>query len=71
MSLPAQEGVLRHAPVVVQGNDAATTASAIQAIVSGAMPAPPPIAAQAACLLRVLAAIGAPRIDAAERVAAQ
>ncbi len=60
LSLPAQEGVLRQAPMLLRSNDAATTACAIQAIVSGAMPAPAPIAAQVACLLRVLDALGTP-----------
>jgi anthranilate phosphoribosyltransferase len=55
LSLPAQEGVLRQ----------------IQAIVSGAMPAPAPIAAQVACLLRVLDALGAPVEAPPARVAAQ
>ena len=58
LSLPGQEGILRQAPVLVRSNDAATTASAIQAIVSGAMPAPAPIAAQVACVLRVLDVLG-------------
>ena len=71
LSRPAQEGILRHAPVLVRSNDAATTASAIQAIVSGAMPAPAPIAAQVACLLGALSALGAPMADGPARVAAQ
>lgn len=71
LSLPAQEGILRHAPVLVHGNDAATTASAIQAIVSGAMPAPAPIAAQVACLLGALSALATPLADAPAHVAAQ
>ena len=71
LSLPAQEGVLRQAPVLVRSNDASTTASAIQAIVSGAMPAPAPIAAQVACLLRVLDVLGTPMEGAPARVAAQ
>ena len=71
LSLPAQEGVLRQAPVLLHSHDAATTACAIQAIVSGAMPAPAPIAAQVACLLRVLDALGAPVEAPPARVAAQ
>ena len=43
LSLPAQEGVLTEPPVLPRSNDAATTARCIQAIVSGAMPAPAPI----------------------------
>jgi anthranilate phosphoribosyltransferase len=58
LSVPAHEGVLTQAPLLPGSNDAATTASAIQAIVSGAMPAPAPIAAQVACLMRVLAVLG-------------
>lgn len=56
LSVPAQEGVLISAPVLPSGNDAATTASTIQAIVSGAIPAPAPLAIQTATLLRALAA---------------
>ena len=54
-----------------RSNDAATTACAIQAIVSGALPAPAPSAAQVACLLRVLDALGAPVEAVPARVAAQ
>jgi len=71
LSLPGQEGILRQAPVLVRSNDAATTASAIQAIVSGAMPAPAPIAAQVACVLRVLDALAAPNEESPARIAAQ
>jgi len=71
LALPAQEGILRQAPVLLHSNDAATTASAIQAIVSGAMPAPAPIAAQVACLLRVLDVLKAPIEESPARVAAQ
>lgn len=56
LSVPAQEGVLTGASVLPPRNDAATTASSIQAIVSGAIPAPLPLAQQTACLLRALAA---------------
>ena len=71
LSLPAQEGVLRQAPVLLRSHDASTTARAIQAIVSGAMPAPAPIAAQVACLLRVLAEMSTPTEASPARVAAQ
>jgi len=71
LSLPAQEGVLRQAPVLLRSNDAATTACAIQAIVSGAMPAPAPIAAQVDCLLRVLETLRAPIEDSPARAVAQ
>src|SRR5450755_996484 len=57
LSVPALDGVLTGRPVLPNGSDASTTAGSIQAIVSGAMPAPGPIAAQTACLLRCLAAL--------------
>ncbi len=71
LSLPAQEGVLTRAPALPVSTDAATTASAIQAIVSGAMPAPAPIAAQVACILRVIDALAIPRGETAAQIAAQ
>lgn len=71
LSLPAHEGILRQAPVLVRSNDAATTACAIQAIVSGAMPAPAPVAAQVTCLVRALAALRAPSDGAQAPLAAQ
>jgi anthranilate phosphoribosyltransferase len=69
LSLPAQEGVLTEAPVLPRSNDAATTAGTIQAIVSGAMPAPAPIAAQVACLRRVLDVLAAPLQPVAQAAA--
>jgi anthranilate phosphoribosyltransferase len=60
LALPAQEGILRQAPVLLHSNDAATTASAIQAIVSGAMPAPAAVAAQVDCLVRALGELDRP-----------
>jgi anthranilate phosphoribosyltransferase len=57
LSLPAQDGVLSERAVLPSGSDASTTAGTIQAIVSGAMPAPMPVAAQTSCLLRALAAL--------------
>ena len=60
LSLPAQDGVLAEMPVLPRGNDASTTASTIQAVVSGAMPAPKPITAQVECLMRALAALRTP-----------
>ncbi|MEO6361878.1 MAG: DNA-binding protein YbiB [Caldimonas sp.] len=60
LSLPAHDGVLTEMPVLPRGNDAATTASTIQSIVSGAMPAPRSIAAQVECLLLALAVVAAP-----------
>jgi anthranilate phosphoribosyltransferase len=72
LSLPAQDGVvLAHAPMLQKSNDVATTASTIQSIVSGAMPAPAPIAAQVACLLRVLDVLGTPMEEPAAEIAAQ
>jgi hypothetical protein len=44
-------------PVLPRTSDAPTTASYIQAIVSGAMPAPPAITAQVECLSRALGAL--------------
>jgi hypothetical protein len=66
LSVPAQEGVLTGAPVLPPGNDASTTASTIQASVSGAIPAPAPLATQTACLLRALATIEASAAQAPE-----
>ena len=67
LSVPAQEGVLTGAPVLPPGNDASTTASTIQAIVSGAIPAPASLATQTACLLRALATtqVGVPEASEA------
>jgi anthranilate phosphoribosyltransferase len=70
LSVPAQEGVLTGAPVLPAGNDASTTASTIQAIVSGAIPAPAPLATQTACLLRALASLQPSSQEAAEPVPA-
>ena len=74
LSLPAQDGVLAEMPVLPRTNDAATTASGIQAVVSGALPAPRPIAAQVdrACLLRALTALETPAPhEASQAVAAR
>ena len=71
LSLPAQEGVLTQAPMLPRNHDAATTACAIQAIVSGAMPAPAPIAAQVACILRVIDAFDTPMEETSAQIAAQ
>jgi anthranilate phosphoribosyltransferase len=70
LSVPAQEGVLTQPAVLPAGSDAATTASTIQAIVSGAMPAPLPLATQTSCLLRSLAVIAAGSPRASEAVVA-
>ena len=66
LSVSAQEGVLTGAPVLPSGNDASTTASTIQAIVSGAIPAPASLATQTACLLRALATMQASAKEATE-----
>ncbi len=60
LSLAGRDGVLTEMPVLPRGNDASTTASTIQAVVSGAMPAPPAITAQVDCLLAALAAVADP-----------
>ena len=52
------------------GSDATTTASRIQAIVSGAMPAPLPMATQTNCLLRTLDALAAGAPEAPEAATA-
>ena len=54
LSLAGQSGVVTEMPVLPRTSDAPTTASYIQAIVSGAMPAPPAIVAQVKCLLHAL-----------------
>ena len=60
LSLAARDGVLTEMPVLPRGNDASTTASTIQAVVSGAIPAPRAITAQVDCLLAALAAVADP-----------
>jgi hypothetical protein len=70
LSVPAQEGVLVPTSVLPAGSDATTTASRIQAIVSGAMPAPLPIATQTNCLLRTLEALAAGTPEAPEAATA-
>jgi anthranilate phosphoribosyltransferase len=70
LSVPAQGGVLASAPVLPPGNDASTTASTIQAIVSGAIPAPAPLAAQTACLLHAMATMPAGAPDVTSPVSA-
>jgi anthranilate phosphoribosyltransferase len=57
LSLAGQQGVVTEMPVLPRTIDAPTTASYIQAIVSGAMPAPPAITAQVECLSRALGAL--------------
>jgi anthranilate phosphoribosyltransferase len=57
LSVPALEGVLTELPVLPRGNDAATTAVYIQAVVSGEKPAPASVLQQVECVSRALAAI--------------
>lgn len=54
LSVPAHEGVLAELPVLPRETDAATTALWIQAIVSGAQPAPAPLLRQVEALRRAL-----------------
>ena len=56
LSRPAQVGALTDLPLLPQQIDAATTASYIQAVVSGEKPTPVPIARQVDALLRTLVA---------------
>ena len=59
LSVAAHQGVSAPETVLPRCDDAAATAQTIQAIVSGAMPAPAPIETQVECLLRTLAALEA------------
>jgi anthranilate phosphoribosyltransferase len=54
LSLPGQTGVVTELPVLPRSSDAPTTARWIQAIVSGATPAPAAVTAQVDCLVRAL-----------------
>lgn len=64
LSLAAQEGVLTELPSLPRGNDAATTARAIRAVMDGESPAPRAVAAQASCLRRALAALSSEALPA-------
>ena len=57
LSLAGQAGVVTEMPALPCTSDAPTTASYIQAIVSGTAPAPPAIAAQVECLMQAMAAL--------------
>jgi anthranilate phosphoribosyltransferase len=57
LSLPAQAGVLSATPVLPVSSDAPTTTGYIRAILSGAVPTPPAIAAQVECLVQAMAAL--------------
>ncbi len=61
LSVAGQAGVVTEMPVLPRTSDAPTTAGYIQGIVSGAMPAPPALTAQVACLMRALEAAGRPQ----------
>jgi anthranilate phosphoribosyltransferase len=54
LSLPGQAGVVTELPLLPRTSDAPTTASYVQAVLSGATPAPPNIVAQVDCLMRAL-----------------
>ena len=56
LSLPGLAGVIKDMPALPRSSDATTTAAYIQSVLSGAMPAPPAIAAQVECLAGALAA---------------
>ena len=58
LSLAGHAGVVTGLPILPRSNDAPTTASYIQAIVSGATPAPGAVMAQVDCLIRALAELG-------------
>ncbi len=60
LSLAGHAGVVTGLPVLPPSSDAPTTASYIQAIVSGAAPAPGAVMAQVDCLVRALAEQGRP-----------
>ncbi len=60
LSLPGQAGVVTGLPVLPRSSDAPTTASYIQAIVSGATPAPGAVTAQVDCLVCALGELGRP-----------
>ena len=60
LSLPGQAGVVTELPVLPRSSDSPTTARWIQAIVSGAMPAPPAVTAQVDCLVRALGELDRP-----------
>jgi anthranilate phosphoribosyltransferase len=60
LSLAGQAGTVAELPVLPRSSDAATTARWIQAIVSGAMPAPAAVSAQVECLVRTLGELDRP-----------
>jgi len=60
LSLAGHAGVVTGLPVLPRSSDAPSTASHIQAIVSGAMPAPDAVTAQVDCLVRALGELDRP-----------
>ena len=60
LSLPGHDGVVTALPTLPSSSDATTTASYIQAVVSGTTPAPAAVTAQVDCLVRALDAVGSP-----------
>jgi anthranilate phosphoribosyltransferase len=59
LGVTAHDGVLTTLPVLPRSQDAATTARYVQSVVSGAVPAPPPIVSQVEAVTRALAAMRA------------
>ena len=65
LSLPGHAGVVTSMPVLPRSSDAPSTASYVQAVVSGATPAPGAVTAQVDCLVRALGAIDSPAMHEA------
>jgi anthranilate phosphoribosyltransferase len=65
LSFAAHVGVVTELPVLPRSSDALTTASYIQAIVSGAVPAPGAVTTQVECLLRAIGALESPQTQEA------
>ena len=55
LSMPGHDGVITELPLLPRGDDAATAAVYIQAVVSGGKPAPAPLLRQVDCLARAMA----------------
>ncbi|MGZ5268722.1 MAG: DNA-binding protein YbiB, partial [Caldimonas sp.] len=65
LSLAGQSGAVGELPALPRTGDAATTATYIRAVVSGAVPAPAPLTAQIECLLRALGELERPGVHEA------
>jgi anthranilate phosphoribosyltransferase len=63
LGMAAHEGVITTLPVLPRSQDAATTARYVQSVVSGAVPAPLPIARQVETILHMMAAMRRPRAE--------